>query len=139
MRRRCGLAVLLPVVVLVGCSHHDSHGAAVNAARVPVMLNDVSVATVLDAIGKAKLPALNPRDTTSTRCPEAGCAVATDTDTVSILKFPSTGRAEIYAAGVPDMVQVEDVVVVFAPTLTREQKTAYGQVVTKAMLTPAPP
>jgi hypothetical protein len=137
MRRRCGLAVLLPAVVLAGCSHNDSHGTAVNAARVPVMLNDVSVATLLDAMTKAKLPALNARDTTSTRCPEAGCVAAADTDTVSILKFPSTGRAELYAAAVPDMVQIEDVVVVFAPTLTGEQKTAYRQVVTKAMLTPA--
>lgn len=131
--------MLLPVVVLVGCGHQDSHGTAVNAARVPVMLNDVSVATVLDAITTAKLPAINPRDTTSTRCPEAGCVGAIDTDTVSILKFPSTGRAELYAAAVPDMVQVEDVVVVFAPTLTGEQKAAYGKVVTKAMLTPANP
>ena len=64
---------------------------------------------------------------------------ATDTDTVSILKFPSTGRAELYAAAVRDMLQVEDIVVVYAPTMTGEQKAAYGQVVKTAMLTPANP
>ena len=103
------------------------------------MLNDVSVAAVLGAISKARLPVLNARDTTASRCPEAGCVQATDTDTVSILKFPSTGRAELYAAAVPDMLQVEDIVVVFAPTLTGEQKAAYGQVVKHTMLTPATP
>ncbi|BBY62757.1 hypothetical protein MHEL_10000 [Mycolicibacterium helvum] len=96
------------------------------------MLNDVSVAAVLGAITKANLPASNPRDTTASTCPEAGCLQATDTDTVSILKFPSTGRAELYAAAVPNMLQVEDIVVVFAPTLTSEQKAAYGQVIKNA-------
>jgi hypothetical protein len=97
------------------------------------MLNGVSVAAVLDAMTKAKLPVLNARDATASRCPEAGCVNATDTDTVSILKFPSTGRAELYAAGVRDMFQVEDIVVVFAPTLTSEQKAAYGRAVKSAM------
>ncbi len=97
------------------------------------MLNDVSVAEVLNAVTKAKLPALNARDVTASTCPTAGCLEATDTDTVSILKFPSTGRAELYAAAVPDMLQVEDIVVVFAPTLTSEQKAAYGQAVKNAM------
>ena len=138
MRRRCGLVVLVLAAALVGCAHHDSHRPA-QAGGGAVMLNDVSVAHVLDAINRAKLPVVNVRDSTSSRCPEAGCVEATDTDTISILKFPSTGRAELYAAAVPDMLQVEDLVVVFAPTLTAEQKTAYGTVVKKAMLTPASP
>lgn len=97
------------------------------------MLNNVSVAQVLAAITKAKLPALNARDATESTCPTAGCLEATNTDTVSILKFPSTGRAELYAAALPDMLQVEDIVVVFAPTLTSEQQAAYGQVVKNSM------
>lgn len=104
-----------------------------------MMLNDVSVAAVLDAITKAKLPVVNAHDATSSTCPEAGCVQATDTDTVSILKFPSTGRAELYAAAVRDMLQVEDIVVVFAPTVTSEQKSAYGQVIKNAILKPANP
>jgi len=135
MRRQCGLVVFVFAAVLAGCAHHDSRGASGGG----VMLNDVSVDAVLAALAKAKLPALNAHDTTSSRCPEAGCVEAIDTDTVSILKFPSTGRAELYAASVRDMLQVEDVVVVFAPTLTTGQKAAYGQVVKNAMLTPASP
>ena len=98
-----------------------------------MILNDISVAAVLDAINKAKLPAANPRDATASTCPDAGCVQATDTDTVSILKFPSTGRAELYAAAMPDMVQVEDIVVIFAPTVTGAQKSAYRRVVKSAV------
>lgn len=117
--------------VLVGCGAHDAHAPTTRAGA--VMLNNVSVAQVMDAITKANLPAVNARDVTAATCPTAGCLEATDTDTVSVLKFPSTGRAELYAAAVPDMLQVEDIVVVFAPTLTREQKAAYGQVVKNSM------
>jgi hypothetical protein len=123
----------------VACGHHDSHGAAANVQGGAVMLNDVSVASVLDAIAKAKLPVANVHDATASKCPDAGCVQATDTDTVSILKFPSTGRAELYAAAVPQMVQVEDIVVVFAPTVTSDQKAAYGQAVKNAVLTPTQP
>jgi hypothetical protein len=140
MQRQSGLVVAaLLAAVLAGCGAHDSRGLGGHGPRDAVMLNDVSVTTVLDAIAKAKLPVLNVHDTTSSRCPEAGCVQATDTDAVSILKFPSTGRAELYAAAVPDMLQVEDIVVVYAPTLTGEQKAAYGQVVKHTMLTPANP
>ncbi|MBB3605656.1 hypothetical protein FHT40_005343 [Mycolicibacterium sp. BK556] len=137
MVRRRGLVVLVLGVALAGCGAHGAHAPVTTAAGGAVILNDVSVNTVLDAIAKANLPALNAHDVTSTTCPEAGCVQATDTDTLSVLKFPSTGRAELYAAAVPEMLQVEDIVVVFAPTLTGEQKAAYGQVVKDVMLTPA--
>ncbi|QEN13022.1 hypothetical protein ACRDU6_10360 [Mycolicibacterium sp. ELW1] len=132
MWRQSGLVVAaLLTAVSAGCGARDSHPAPTTAGA--VLLNNVSVAEVLNAITKAKLPAVNARDETASTCPTAGCLEATDTDTVSILKFPSTGRAELYAAAVPDMLQVEDIVVVFAPTLTSEQKTAYGQAVKNAM------
>lgn len=126
--------MVLPLAVLLaGCGDKDSRGTGGPAPRPAVMLNDVSVAAVLGAITNAKLPAVNAHDATATRCPEAGCLQATDTDTVSILKFPSTGRAELYAAAIPNMLQVEDIVLVFAPTVTDTQKTAYVQAVNKAM------
>lgn len=127
-----GIVVVVLAVALTGCGSRDS-AAPAGAPAGPPVLNTVSVDTVLDAIKKAKLPALNAHDTTASTCPEAGCLQATATDTVSILKFPSTGRAEIYAAAVPDMLQIEDIVVVYAPTLTSEQKAAYGQAVKNAM------
>jgi hypothetical protein len=139
MRSQSGLVVAaLLTAAVAGCGAHDSQPAASTQSGA-VLLNDVSVATVMDAISKAKLPAANPRDATPSKCPEAGCVEATETDTVSILKFPSTGRAELYAAAVRDMLQVEDIVVLFGPTVTSEQKTAYGAAIKNAMMTlPAP-
>lgn len=123
-------ALILVAAVAAGCGGRDSSAPPAPSTPVgPPMLNDVSVADVLGAITKAKLPAVNPRDATASKCPAAGCVQATDTDTVSILKFPNTGRAEVYAAAMPDMLQAEDIVVIFAPTLTDEQKSAYGRVV----------
>ena len=55
------------------------------------------------------------------------------TDAVSILKFPSTGRAELYASSMPAMTQVEDIVLIFDNSVTDAQRTAYGQVVKKAI------
>ena len=133
MPSRCALlvAAVALAAAVQGCGARNTHPTPTTAGA--VMLNNVSVAQVLDAITKAKLPAVNARDATASMCPAAGCLEATSTDTVSILKFPSTGRAELYAAAVPDMLQVEDIVIVFAPTLTSEQKTAYGRVVKNSM------
>ncbi|MBI3690249.1 MAG: hypothetical protein HY239_06205 [Mycolicibacterium aromaticivorans] len=121
-------------VVLAGCDGQDAGSPPRPSVPAgPVILNDASVGSVLSAITKSGLPAANPHDSTASRCPEAGCVQATDTDTVYILKFPSTGRAELYAAAVPDMLQIEDVVMVFATTVTSQQKAAYGQAVKNAM------
>ncbi len=129
------MAALVLSASLVGCGSRDTGARAPSAgARGPALLNDVSTAAVLDAITKAKLPALNARDATDALCPEAGCVEARATDTVSILKFPSTGRAELYASAVPAMMQVEDIVLVFDKTVSDAQKTAYGQVVKKAVM-----
>ncbi|WP_149438941.1 hypothetical protein [Mycolicibacterium sp. P1-5] len=125
------VAAVVAATALQGCGAQHTRPTPTTAGA--VMLNNVSAAQVLDAITKAKLPALNARDATASTCPTAGCLEATNTDTVSILKFPSTGRAELYAAAVPDMLQVEDIVVVFASTLSAEQKAAYGQVVRNSM------
>ncbi|SBS78529.1 conserved exported hypothetical protein [uncultured Mycobacterium sp.] len=132
-KRCCAVAFLMLTAALAGCGGRGTGGPAPSSPHDAVMLNDVSVAAVLGAITKAKLPVLNARDSTASRCPEAGCVQAIDTDAVSILKFPSTGRAELYAAAVPEMLQVEDIVVVFTPTVTTQQRAAYGQVIQHAM------
>jgi hypothetical protein len=128
------MAALMLSAGVAGCGNRDMgakapsggfHGAA--------LLNDVSAAAVLDAITKAKLPAVNAHDATDALCPEAGCVEARATDTVSILKFPSTGRAELYASAIPAMMQVEDIVLVFGNTVSDAQKVAYRQVVKKAV------
>jgi hypothetical protein len=136
--RMLGAALFVLAAALTGCGPRDA-AVAGSAPTGPPVLNVVDVDTVMAAIAKANLPAANAHDATASRCPDAGCVRATDTDTVTVMKFPSTGRAELYAAGVRDMLQVEDIVVVFGPTATNEQKAAYGQVVKNAVLTPSTP
>jgi hypothetical protein len=129
------MAALVLSAALAGCGSGATGARAPSGgARGPALLNDVSTAAVLDAITKAKLPAVNDHDATDALCPEAGCVEARATDTVSILKFPSTGRAELYASAMPAMMQVEDIVLVFDNTVSDPQKTAYGQVVKKAVM-----
>lgn len=123
------------IAALAGCGSRDTGARAPSGSvRGPALLNDVSTAAVLDAITKAKLPAVNAHDATAALCPEAGCVEARATDTVSILKFPSTGRAELYASAIPAMIQVEDIVLVFDKTVSDDQKAAYGRVVKKAVM-----
>ena len=61
------------------------------------------------SIARNGLPVPNPRDVTNAECPEIGCIEKVDTDTVSIMKFPSSGRAEIYAASTHNVFQIVDV------------------------------
>ena len=134
--KACGLAMaaLMLSAALAGCGGRDVGGKApAGGAHGPALLNDVSTAAVLDAIAKAKLPAVNAHDATDALCPEAGCVEARATDTVSILKFPSTGRAELYAGSMPSMVQVQDVVLIFDKAVSDAQKAAYAQVLKKAI------
>ena len=131
---RQSLVAIGIIAALAGCGGRDTGAKAPSGgAHGPALLNNVSTAAVLDAITKAKLPAVNAHDATDALCPEAGCVEARATDTVSILKFPSTGRAELYASSMPKMMQVEDIVLVFDKTVTDAQKAAYGQVVKKAI------
>lgn len=128
------IAAVVLAACLVGCGNRDAGTKAPSgAAYGPALLNDVSTADLLEAITKAKLPAVNAHDSTDTMCPDAGCVEARATDTVSILKFPSTGRAELYASAIPAMIQVEDIVLVFGKTVNEAQKAAYGQVVKNAL------
>jgi len=67
------------------------------------------------------------------KCPQIGCIDAEDTDTVSIMKFPSTGKAELYAGSIPNMFQVEDVVLVFSSAVSPDARRAYEQVAKHAV------
>ena len=131
---RQSLVAIGITAALAGCGSRDMGAKAPSeGAHGPALLNNVSTAAVLDAMSKAKLPTANAHDATAALCPEAGCVEARATDTVSILKFPSTGRAELYASSMPKMMQVEDIVLVFDKTVSDAQKAAYGQVVKKAI------
>jgi len=128
-RRFGGVAV---VAMLAACSHGEPTTPNTAPVQVPAQLNGVSAAQLMDAIVKAGLPAPNRRDTTAVKCPKLQCVQSVESDTVSVLKFPGTGRAQLYAAAISNVYQVEDVVLTFAPTVTAEQKQDYERAVDRA-------
>ena len=57
------------------------------------------------------------------------CPIATDT--VSVFKFPTTGLAQKYEASTSNVYVIEDLVLVFAPTVSSELKQDYEKVVAR--------
>lgn len=92
------------------------------------ILNTTTVGELVAAFTDAGLAVSNAHDVGPQKCPQIGCIDAVDTDTVSIVKFPSTGKAELYAASIPRMFQAEDVVLVFSSAVSPEARRAYEQV-----------
>jgi hypothetical protein len=133
--RRCARAVAAALVVLIAVAACDT-----NRTRAPeqvnpssVRLNPATVDDLLASIAKAGLAAPNPRDVTQRDCPAVGCVSKTETDTVSILVFPTTGRAELYAGSTHNVFLVEDVVLSFSPSLPANQRAVYEEAVKRAI------
>jgi hypothetical protein len=70
---------------------------------------------------------------TPTKCPPIGCIEAVDSDMVSIIKFPGTGKAERYAGATPDMYLIEDIVLVFTPAVPASHRATYEQIARRAV------
>lgn len=130
--RLAGLAAVA-VALLGACSQAEP--VSVNTeSNVPAPADGVSASQLMDSIIKAGLPAPNLRDTTAVKCPKLQCEQAIDTDTVSILEFPTAGPARLYADAISNVYQVKDVVLTFAPTVTTERKHQYEQIVDRTQV-----
>lgn len=79
---------------------------------------------VLAALNEKGLAARNPVDTTAQECPDAGCDQSVVTDTLRVKSFPTTARAETYAAN-HGLFQVETIVVAFAPPVPEAERARY--------------
>ena len=87
----------------------------------------------MGTIHSAGLPTPNPIDVTAAKCDKLGCVGEVDSDTVSILKFDHSGAAQRYAGTISNSYQIEDIVLIFAPTVSANQKQAYERVVQLAV------
>ena len=116
----------LAIATLTACGQHGT--AVPNSAP----LNGLSASTVIDDFRKAGLPALNPQEITSVKCPKVRCLQAISTDTVSVFKFPATGIAQKYAGSIANVYQIEDLVVVFGTSVSPDLKQEYEEVVARA-------
>ena len=132
-RAACIAAILLvAVVTLAACGNKASVGSSAGTGDNPAPLNGVSAEQVVGAFTKAGLPALNAHDVTAEQCPSVHCAQAVGTDTVSVYKFSTTGQAQKYAGSISHAYLVEDIAVVFAPSVTADMKREYEAVAARA-------
>ncbi|BBY96846.1 hypothetical protein [Mycolicibacterium fallax] len=125
-------AILAVGLTLTGCSS-DGDRPAPPAADSGAALNSATAQSVVDAIVAADLAAPNAHDDTAQRCPKIGCLQAVTTDTVTVLKFPSTGTALRHLGQLPDGYGIEDFVVVFDPAVPAEQRTRYQRAISGAV------
>ena len=62
-----------------------------------------------------------------------GCTIKVETDTVSIMKFPTPGSAELYAGSIQHRFQIADVVMSFSPAVSAGERPAYDDAVKRAI------
>ena len=114
---------MITAFVVAACNTHTPpHQPGTPTGR-PI-LNTTTVAELVTAFTRAGLPVPNVHDVTQSKCPPIGCIDAVDSDTVSILKFPSTGAAQRFAGATTDMYLIEDVVLVFTQAVSADQRAA---------------
>ena len=115
----------LPVVAACG-GHTAAHQteSSHSGTTISNRLNPLTIKDILVAIGKAGLAAPNPRDVTQRDCAEIGCANKVETDTVSIIKFPTPGNAQQYAGSTEHAFQIEDVVMTFTSLVPTNEQLA---------------
>lgn len=103
------------------------------SATAPAMLNTLSATDIVGTMHSAGLPTPNPIDVTADKCDKLGCVGEVDSDTVSILKFDHSGAAQRCAGTISNSYLIEDIVLIFAPTVSANQKQAYERVVQLAV------
>jgi hypothetical protein len=104
-----------------------------NTTTPSVVLNRSTVDDLLGAIANAGLPAPNPRDVTPRDCPSSGCTIKVETDTVSIMEFPTPGAAQLYAGSTQGCFQITDVVLTFSTSVPAGQRSDYERAVQRVI------
>lgn len=124
---------LLAATACGGPTATDQTEGAHPGTTISRSLNPLAVDDILASIGKAGLAVPSPRDVTQRDCPEIGCTNKVETDTVAIIKFPSPGSAQLYAANTPSHFQIADIVMIFSSVLPTGERPAYQEAVKRAI------
>lgn len=123
------LAIMLTVGLhtLTACGNDSTTTDTRGSAPGPGVgvLNPYTVDDLIALLGRAGLPVPNPRQVTERDCPRIGCTDAVETDTVAVMKFPTSGQAQVYAGSVHDRIQMLDVVMTFDPAVPPQQRQRY--------------
>jgi hypothetical protein len=136
--KRNQLAASIAIVgqlVLTACGS-PTRTASGRQTQNPFALNPLTAGELLASMTNAGLAAPNPRDVTQRDCPALGCANKVETDTVSVIKFPSSGKAQLYAGSVHQVFQIADIVLTFAPSVPVTQRIEYEAAIERAIERP---
>ncbi|MCG7610483.1 MULTISPECIES: hypothetical protein [Mycobacterium] len=96
-------------------------------------MNTLTAQQLVNAITDAGLPVPGSHDVSGLRCPQVGCLDDIESDTISVMTFPSTGRAELYAGSIPDMFQIANVVVRFDASVPPGNRRSYETVLARTL------
>lgn len=133
-KRLSGAALAVVIAgLLVSCAQKEPEISTARPADAPVAMNGLTAKHLVEVIGREGLPARNSYDATSVMCKQVQCLEAVDTDTFAVLKFSATGNAQKYAGSVANSYQVEDIVLVFMPTVSADARKLYESAVAKAL------
>jgi hypothetical protein len=86
-------------------------------------MDTASVGELFDAIAKTGLPVAIQRDVTGRDCVSVGCVQRVETDTVTITRFPTPGRAQAFAGDHGRVYQIADIVLSFPDSATPDVQT----------------
>jgi hypothetical protein len=130
-RSRLVVAVLCAVAVAAcGPSNPGRQSSRATNPGGVAIFNNRSADDLITSIARSGLPVPNARNVTARDCPAIGCIEKVDTDAISIMKFLTTGQAELYAGSTQHVFQIADVVLSFAPTVPPNEQQQYEHVVT---------
>lgn len=127
---------VLCALLIAGCGSHQTAPQATGHTTPPSAvhyLDPYSVDDIVASVARAGLPVPNPRDVTSQECPRIGCIHKVNTDTISLMRFPNPGTAQLYAGDTQHRFQVADLVMTFAPAVTKNEQLKY-EVAVKAVV-----
>ncbi len=96
-------------------------------------MNRYSAGDLAVMISDAGLPLPHSHDVSQRDCPAIRCTEKIESDTVSLMTFPSSGAAELYSGSTDHSFQLLNVVMVFGPTVEADRTRAYEDVVTRAI------
>lgn len=135
--RRVGL--LIPAVTFAllatGCAAETTTTtqSSPTTSTVNNAVDPFSLDAILDHVEKQGLPVTGAKDTTDQTCATAKCDKAVTADQLTIARFASTGRAEVYAGTQEHMFQVLDIVVTFPADTSPAAREQYSEAVKSAL------
>ncbi len=135
MKQQSFVALAAAVLLAAGCAGPpDSSSSGTGASAQPLEsavdapgsgpLGAPTARDIIKALSGDELEILHPVDNTSRECPVVGCVQSVVTDRLRVKSFATTGQAQIYAAD-RGLMQVETVVVEFAPAVSEAERQRY--------------